>query len=72
VFADEIHDASAPIALLNVAERERRDFGTPQPAAQKNGNYGALTHAAQRRNLGSVQKRLSLSCRQPVTCSDAA
>jgi hypothetical protein len=37
VLANEIDDASAPIALLDVCERERRYLGTPEPASKENG-----------------------------------
>jgi hypothetical protein len=34
MLPDEVHDAPPAIALLDVADRERRHFGPPQPAAQ--------------------------------------
>jgi hypothetical protein len=43
VLANEIHNAPSPIALLDVSERERGHFGSPEAAAQKNGQDGAIT-----------------------------
>jgi hypothetical protein len=37
VFSDEIYDAPAPVALLDVRERERRHFRASQPAAEEDG-----------------------------------
>jgi hypothetical protein len=34
VLSDEIDDAPAAIAPLNVRERQYRDFRSPQPAAE--------------------------------------
>src|SRR5271157_3265846 len=35
MLPDEVHDAPPAIALLDVADRERRHFGPPQPATQE-------------------------------------
>jgi hypothetical protein len=36
VLPDQIHDAPATIALLDMGEGERRYLGPPQPAAKQN------------------------------------
>jgi hypothetical protein len=37
VLADEINNAPATVALLDVRERKRRHFRSPQSATEKNG-----------------------------------
>ena len=45
MLADEIDDAPPAVALLDMRERERRDFGSPQPAAEKNSEDRAIAQA---------------------------
>lgn len=71
MFADQVHDAPAAIALLNMRERERRHFRSAQAAAQQHGNDGTIAETAQRRHIGRVEQRLRLARRQPVPGSDA-
>ena len=42
VFPDQIDDAPAAVALLNMSEVERRYLGSPEPAAEKYGYDGAV------------------------------
>jgi hypothetical protein len=42
VFSDEIYDAPAAIALLEMVESECRHFGPPQAATQEHGQDGAV------------------------------
>jgi len=42
VLADQIGNAPAVVALLDVRERERRNFGSPQAAAEEDGENGAI------------------------------
>jgi hypothetical protein len=42
MLPDEIDNAPATIALPDMGKRERRDFGSPQAAAEKNGYDGAV------------------------------
>ena len=48
MLADEIDDAPAAIALLDVRERERRHFRSSESAAEKNGEDGAIAQAPHR------------------------
>ena len=57
VLSDEIDDAPAAVALLDVRERERSHFRSPQPAAQKNGQNGAIAQPAKVRDVRRVQQR---------------
>ena len=42
---NQVHDAPAAIALLEVSERERSHFGTPQAAAQEYGQDSAVAQS---------------------------
>jgi hypothetical protein len=42
VFPDEVDDAPATVALLDVGERQRRYLRSPEPAAEKYGEDGAI------------------------------
>jgi hypothetical protein len=66
MLPDQIDDAPTPVSLLDMRKRERRNFGSPQSAAEKNGKNGAIAHAANRRDVGRAQERLRLPLRQPV------
>jgi hypothetical protein len=46
VLPDQIHDVPATITLLHVREGQRRDLGTPESAAEKNGENCAVAKAA--------------------------
>ena len=48
MLSDEIDDAPAAVALLDVRKGERRHFRTPQPAAEKNREDGAIALALDR------------------------
>jgi len=71
VFSDEIHDAPTSIALLDMCERQRRHFRSSEPAAEENCENGAITQAAERRDVRRAQKRLRLPLRQPVANANA-
>lgn len=71
VLLNEIDDAPAAVALLDVCEGERRDFGSSQPATQKNCADCAIAQSANRRDVGRAQQRLSLPLREPVSNADA-
>ena len=71
MLADEVDDAPAAIALLDVRERERRDFRGPEAATEKNGKDRAVAQPAQSRYVRCVEKRLCLASRKPVAPSDS-
>ena len=49
MLPDEVHDAPTAVALLDVAERERRHLGSPQPAAQEHRQDRAVAQPLGRR-----------------------
>jgi hypothetical protein len=71
VLSDEVDDAPASIALLNMDEGEGCDFGSTQAAAQKNSEDGAIAETSNRRDVGRTQEGLRLPLRQPVPDADA-
>src|ERR1700685_2309936 len=66
VLADEIDDAPAAIALLQVRERERGHLGAPQAAAEKNGENSSVPPSPEPRDIRRAQQRLRLPLRQPI------
>lgn len=60
VFADQINDAAAAIALLQVRECERSHLRTPQAAAEKNGENGSVAQSSECRDIRGAQQRLRL------------
>ena len=71
MLSDQIDDAPAAVALLDVGERERRHFGSPKSAAEQDGQDGAIAKPAKVRDVGRAQERLRLPLRQPVPDADA-
>jgi hypothetical protein len=63
VLPDEVHDAPAAIALLNVLERKRRHLRSPQPAAQQDGQHRSIAQSLLGGHVRSIQKRLGLTNR---------
>ena len=43
MLPDQIHDAPSAIALLDMRKCERCNFGSPQTAAEKNSEDGAIS-----------------------------
>ena len=60
VLADQINDAPAAIALLQVRECERRDLRPSETAAEKNGENGSVAQSPECRDIRRAQKRLRL------------
>jgi hypothetical protein len=58
-LADEVHDAPAAVARLNMFERKRRDFGPPKPAAQEDREDRPVAQALIGGGIWRVQKRLA-------------
>jgi hypothetical protein len=61
LLANQIDNTPATIPLLYAPERERRHFGPPQTAAQKNCEDAAAAQALLSGYVWSVQKHLGLS-----------
>jgi hypothetical protein len=61
VLANKVHDAPAAIALLDVRERERRNLGSTQPAAEKNGKNSAIAQPTHRCDIRRIQEALRLA-----------
>jgi hypothetical protein len=71
MLSDEIDDAPPAVPLLDVRERERRHFRSPQPTSEKDRQDGPITQSADCGDVGRAQQRLRLPLRQPVTDADA-
>src|SRR5580704_15547863 len=63
MLPDQINDAPAAIALLQVRERERGHLGAPQAAAEKNGENSSVAQSSERRGIRGAQQRLRLLLR---------
>jgi hypothetical protein len=55
VLADQIKDAPAAIALLQVRESERGHLRAPQAAAEQNGEDGAIAQPTECRDIRGAQ-----------------
>ncbi len=55
VFADEIDDAPAVVALLDMAQRQRCDFGAPESATEEYGEHVAIPEPLLGLNVWSVE-----------------
>ena len=71
MLAYEIHDAPAPVALLDMLESKRRYLGSPKTTAEKNGDDSAIAQPFQSAGVGRVQETLCLAYRKPVAGSYA-
>src|SRR6185295_9472920 len=60
VLTNEIHNAPATIALLNMSERKCRDLRSPEAAAEKNSQHGAVTESPHRGYVWGTQQILRL------------
>ena len=60
MLADQINDAPAAIALLQVRERERGHLGPSQAAAEKNGENSSVAQSPECRDIRGAQERLRL------------
>lgn len=61
MLTDQIDDAPAAVALLEVGERERGHFGSSQAAAQQHGEDGSVTQPAEGRSIWCAQQGLRLA-----------
>jgi hypothetical protein len=66
VLADEINDAPATIALLQVLESESGNLGSPQAAAETNRENSSVTQSPECRDIRGAQERLRLRLRLPL------
>src|ERR1035437_5571978 len=70
VLSHQVHDAPTPVALLDVRDGERCHFRPPQPAAQEDRQDRTVTEALPYAGIRSVQQRLRLPDRKPVSQAD--
>ena len=61
MLSDQVDDAPAPVALLEMPERERGHFGPTETAAEKDRQNGAIAQPADCRDVGRAQKGLRLA-----------
>jgi hypothetical protein len=52
MLANEVNDTPTTVALLDMRERERRHFGPPQTAAEKDGKNRAVAQASNGSDVG--------------------
>jgi hypothetical protein len=55
MLPNKIHDAPATIALLNAGDRERRDLGAPEAAAQERRQDRAVVQSLSSCDIRSIQ-----------------
>ena len=68
VLANEVDDAPATIALLDMCERERRHLGAMQFAAEEHSKNGAVTHTPWSGCIRAVQQRLRMRFECELLC----
>jgi hypothetical protein len=71
VLTNEINNAPATIALLNMSERKCRNLRPPEAAAEKNSQHSAVTQSPQGGDVRRAQEILRLPQRRPVTHPDS-
>jgi hypothetical protein len=71
VFAYEVNDAPAAVALLEMGKSERGNLGSPKAASEKNGEDSPIAQSPYCRDVGSVEQTLRLAHRKPVPHADA-
>ena len=62
MLADEIDDAPASVALLDVCESERCDLGPSKTAAEQDGENGAVAQASYGRRCRRVSRLCACHC----------
>lgn len=58
VLSDQIHDAPAAVALLDVLRSQVRQFAPPQSAPEKRSEHGAVAQPLLGTHVRRVQERL--------------
>ena len=71
MFAAQVDDHPAAVALLDVVERQRDGFAAAQAAADQQGQQRAIALALQGGRIGAVDESLGLGAGEPVPCPDA-
>jgi hypothetical protein len=61
MLANEIYNAPAAVALLDMGKRNCRYLGPSEAAAQKNREDSALAQSLYRRDIRGIEKGLCLS-----------
>ena len=70
-LADQVDHAPAPVALLDVLERQPDGFVAPQPAADQHRQDRAVPFSLVGRRIRSGEQHLGLALGQPVAGADA-
>ena len=71
MLPDQVNDAPPAVPLFKVGERECRHFRSPEAAAEKYGQDGAVAQAMEGRDIRCTQQSLGLPERKPVPDADA-
>ena len=71
VLAAEIDDHPAAVALLDVSDGQGHGFAAAQPAADEQGQQGAIALALEGGGIGAVDESLGLRLGEPVPCPGA-
>ena len=56
MLTNEVNDAAAAVALLDVRERQRRHFRSSESATEKNGEDGPIAQAPHGADVGCVER----------------
>src|ERR1700733_14731538 len=67
VLSDEVDDAPAVIALLDVREGQRRHLRTSEPTAEEHSKNGPIAQAPRGGDVRRVQESLGLTSGQQVS-----
>jgi hypothetical protein len=65
-LANEVGNHPVLLPLLNIFNSQRRQFGAPQAAAQKDGECGIVSLSAKIANIYSPKKALTLLRGKPI------
>jgi hypothetical protein len=65
MLADRVVDDAAAIALLDVGQSERGDFGAEQAATEQDSEDGAVARAFAGGRIGRVEKALGVDLAEP-------
>ena len=71
MFTNQIYNAPATIAQLNLFECHRCHLRASETAAEQNCENGTIAQSFYRTGIRRTEKRLGLPKRQPVTHADS-
>src|ERR1700733_11483185 len=66
-FTEQVNNGPVIVSLLKMGKLQADQLGTPQAAAQQDGQNGMISFAFCFAPVGSVEKRAPLSTREPVS-----